>query len=48
MSPSLLAVAVAAAADVDADHRVVGKIVAARFGVVPGVRSGLFRSFVVD
>ena len=45
MSASLLVVTVA---DADADHRVVGTIVAARCGVVPGVRSGLFRSFVVD
>ena len=45
MSPPLLAVAVA---DVNADHRVVGRIVAARYGIVPGVRSGLFRRFVVD
>ena len=45
MSPPLLAVAVA---DVDADLRVVGRIVAARYGIVPGVRSGLFRRFVVD
>ena len=44
MSPPLLAVAVA---DVNADHRVVGRIVAARYGIVPGVRSGLFRSCVV-